>query len=104
MNGVRNCLGFTGTWKGARVSVQATGMGQPSMAIYAQELFDDYDVRTIIRVGTCGALADGLALGSLLVADGVLAEDGTSRALGSTGTLRGRTACARRSRTRPTAM
>ena len=56
-NDVRGMLGFTGTYRGIRVSAQGSGMGQPSMAIYAQELFDDYDVQTIIRVGTCGALS-----------------------------------------------
>lgn len=56
VNSVRNCLGFTGMWKGARVSVQATGMGQPSTAIYVHELLNTYGVKTLIRVGTCGGL------------------------------------------------
>lgn len=56
VNSVRNCLGFTGTWKGKPVSVQATGMGQPSTAIYVHELIEVYGVRTLIRVGTCGGL------------------------------------------------
>lgn len=56
VNSVRNCLGFTGTWKGKPVSVQATGMGQPSTAIYVHELIEIYGVRTLIRVGTCGGL------------------------------------------------
>lgn len=56
VNSVRNCLGFTGKWKGRRVSVQATGMGQPSTAIYVHELINVYDVKTLVRVGTCGGL------------------------------------------------
>jgi purine-nucleoside phosphorylase, family 1 (deoD) len=56
VNSVRNCLGFTGTYKGKRVSVQATGMGQPSLSIYVHELINSYGVKTLIRVGTCGGL------------------------------------------------
>ena len=55
-NTVRNMLGFTGTWNGHRVSVQGSGMGQPSLSIYANELFKDYGVQQAIRVGTCGGL------------------------------------------------
>lgn len=53
---VRNMLGFTGTYQGRRISVQGTGMGAPSIGIYAYELFNDYDVQTAIRVGTSGGL------------------------------------------------
>lgn len=56
VNAVRNCLGFTGRWKGRPVSVQATGMGQPSTAIYVHELINVYGVKTLVRVGTCGGL------------------------------------------------
>lgn len=56
VNSVRNCLGYTGTWKGKPVSVQATGMGQPSLSIYVHELINVYDAKTLIRVGTCGGL------------------------------------------------
>ena len=51
---VRGMLGFTGTWHGQPVSVQGSGMGQPSLAIYADELFREYDVQSIIRVGSAG--------------------------------------------------
>ena len=54
---VRNMLGFTGTFQGKRVSVQGTGMGAPSIGIYAYELFNDYAVQSAIRVGTSGGLA-----------------------------------------------
>lgn len=55
-NSVRNMLGFTGTVSGKRVSVQGTGMGAPSIGIYAYELFNDYGVQKAIRVGTSGGL------------------------------------------------
>lgn len=57
-NDVRGMLGYTGTYAGVRVSAQGSGMGQPSMAIYAHELFSDYDVQSVIRVGTCGAISE----------------------------------------------
>ncbi|MGY2875916.1 purine-nucleoside phosphorylase [Marmoricola sp. URHA0025 HA25] len=67
---VRGMLGFTGTWKGQPVSVQGSGMGQPSMAIYVNELFAEYDVQAIVRVGSCGALTEELALRDLVLASG----------------------------------
>ncbi len=65
---VRNMLGFTGTYAGHRISVQGTGMGHPSLAIYAHELMAEYGVRTLVRVGSCGALSDALALRSVVLA------------------------------------
>src|ERR1700749_807189 len=56
VNSVRNCLGYTGTWNGKPVSVQATGMGQPSLSIYVHELINEYGARRLIRIGTCGGL------------------------------------------------
>ncbi|MCR5289159.1 MAG: purine-nucleoside phosphorylase [Treponema sp.] len=55
-NEVRGMYGFTGTYKGKKVSVQGTGMGQPSLSIYVNELFQFYGVQTAIRIGTCGAI------------------------------------------------
>ncbi len=55
-NTVRNMFGFTGTYKGKPISVQGTGMGVPSLSIYVTELFQEFDVQTAIRVGTCGGL------------------------------------------------
>ena len=52
---VRNMFGFTGTYNGVPVSVQGSGMGMPSASIYAHELVNEYGVKTLIRVGTCGA-------------------------------------------------
>lgn len=57
-NKVRGMLGFTGTYKGVRISVQGSGMGVPSMGIYSKELFDGYDVNNIIRIGSAGSLAN----------------------------------------------
>lgn len=65
---VRNMLGFTGTFRGERVSVQGTGMGQPSLAIYVHELLDSYGARTLVRVGSCGALTADLALRDVVLA------------------------------------
>jgi purine-nucleoside phosphorylase len=65
---VRNMLGFTGRYRGEPVSVQGSGMGQPSMAIYANELFADYAVQHVIRVGSCGALTETLQLRDLVLA------------------------------------
>jgi purine-nucleoside phosphorylase len=67
---VRGMLGFTGTWRGHPVSVQGSGMGQPSLAIYATELFREYDVQSIIRVGSCGALSDRVAVRDVVIASG----------------------------------
>jgi purine-nucleoside phosphorylase len=55
-NKVRNMFGFTGTYKGERVSVMGTGMGMPSLSIYVNELIRDYGCRKLVRVGTCGGL------------------------------------------------
>ncbi len=71
---VRGMLGFTGTWHGHRVSVQGSGMGQPSLAIYANELFRDYDVTTVVRVGSCGALTEKLAVRDLVIASGACTD------------------------------
>ncbi len=67
---VRNMLGYTGKYKGKKVSVQGTGMGQSSLAIYVHELIHDYNVKTIIRIGTCGALKTDIKLGEIIIAQG----------------------------------
>lgn len=68
VNSVRNCLGYTGTYKGKRVSVQATGMGQPSLSIYVHELINVYGLKTLIRVGTCGGLNARVKVRDLILA------------------------------------
>lgn len=67
-NEVRGMLGYTGTYKGVPVSVQGSGMGIPSIGIYSWELFNEYDVDNIIRVGTAGAIADNVNLREVLIA------------------------------------
>lgn len=64
---VRNMLGFTGTYRGQRVSVQGTGMGQPSMSIYVHELLAEYGVSTMIRVGSCGGLVENISLRDVVI-------------------------------------
>jgi purine-nucleoside phosphorylase len=68
VNSVRNCLGYTGRYKGNLVSVQASGMGHASLGIYAHELFNFYDVQNIIRVGTCGGISEKVNVGDIVVA------------------------------------
>ena len=68
VNSIRNMLGFTGNFRGERVSIMGSGMGMPSIGIYAHELFDYYGVKQIIRVGTCGGLLDDMRLGDLVLA------------------------------------
>lgn len=68
VNGVRNMLAFTGQWRGRPVSVMGSGMGMPSISIYAHELFAEFGVERIVRVGTCGALHANMALGDLVLA------------------------------------
>lgn len=76
---VRGMLGFTGTWRGHPVSVQGSGMGQPSMAIYVTELFVEYDVRSIIRVGSCGGLSERVAIRDLVIASGACTDSAMNR-------------------------
>lgn len=81
----RGLWGYTGDARdGAPLTVQSTGMGGPSAAIVAEELIG-LGARTLIRIGTCGALVEGLALGTLLPVEASLAADGASRALGADG-------------------
>lgn len=70
VNDVRGMLGFTGTYKGHRVSVQGSGMGIPSMSIYVNELATVYGVKNIMRVGSFGAMADDIELGDVVLASG----------------------------------
>ena len=70
VNAVRNCLGYTGNWKGKPVSVQATGMGQPSISIYVHELINVYGVQNLIRIGTCGGLNTKVKVRDLVIAQG----------------------------------
>src|SRR6476659_8158669 len=76
---VRGMLGYTGTWHGQPVSVQGSGMGQHSLAIYANELFDSYDVQSIVRVGSCGALSEKLAVRDIVIASGACTDSSMNR-------------------------
>ncbi len=66
-NEVRGMLGFTGTYKGVPVSVQGSGMGMPSMGIYSHELYSEYDVENIIRIGTAGSIAEIINLREVII-------------------------------------
>lgn len=74
VTGVRNMLGFTGTYKGVPVSVQGSGMGGPSIGIYSYELYRFYGVEHVIRVGTAGSLREDLRIGDLCVALGACTD------------------------------
>jgi len=76
---VRSMYGFTGTWQGHRVSVQGSGMGQPSMAIYVNELFNEYDVQTIVRTGSCGGVSPDLGLRDIVIASGACTDSSMNR-------------------------
>ncbi|MEO0938165.1 MAG: purine-nucleoside phosphorylase [Pseudomonadota bacterium] len=68
VNEVRGMLGFTGTWRGHRVSIHGSGMGMPSLSIYANELIRDYGAKTLIRIGSCGGMQPHVALRDVIVA------------------------------------
>ncbi len=70
VNNVRGVNGFTGTYKGKRVSVMASGMGQPSIGIYSYELFNFYGVENIIRIGSCGSFHKDLHVRDIILAQG----------------------------------
>ena len=67
-NEVRNMFGYTGTYKGKRISVQGTGMGVPSISIYVTELMSEYDVQKLIRVGTCGSIHKDVKVRDVILA------------------------------------
>ena len=73
-NNVRGMLGFTGTYKGKPVSVMGHGMGIPSIGIYTYELFNFYGVKSIVRIGSCGACHKGLKIGDLVLAMGACTD------------------------------
>lgn len=70
VNKVRNMFAYTGTYNGKEVSVMGSGMGMPSMGIYSYELFSEYDVDKIIRVGTCGSYMEEVRVGDIILANG----------------------------------
>ncbi len=78
-NEVRGMYGYTGSYRGQPVSVQGSGMGLPSLSIYVTELFTEYDVRTVVRVGSCGALTEELRLRDLVIASGACTDSSMNR-------------------------
>jgi purine-nucleoside phosphorylase len=76
---VRGMYGYTGTWHGRRVSVQGSGMGQPSLAIYVNEMFSEYGVESVVRVGSCGALTEKVAIRDMVIASGACTDSAMNR-------------------------
>lgn len=85
-NSVRNMLGFTGTYKGKRVSVMGTGMGCPSIGIYSYELIHFYGVKNLIRVGSCGSIQEHVKVGELVMAMGASTDGNYAHQYGLPGT------------------
>jgi purine-nucleoside phosphorylase len=76
---VRNMEGYTGTYRGRRVSVMGSGMGIPSILIYATELIREYGVTTLIRIGSCGGIHPDLALRDIVIASGASTDSNANR-------------------------
>lgn len=68
VNGVRGMLGFTGSWRGNRVTIHGSGMGMPSLSIYANELISRYGAKTLIRIGSCGAMQEHVGMRDVILA------------------------------------
>ncbi len=79
VNDVRNMFGYTGTYKGTRISVMGSGMGIPSCSIYATELIRDYGVKNLIRVGTCGAVSTDVKVRDVLIGMGACTDSQVNR-------------------------
>lgn len=80
INSIRNMLGFTGEYRGKRVSVMGTGMGIPSMSIYVTELVKFYGVQQLLRVGSCGALSPDVNVRDIVIGMGACTDSGVNRA------------------------
>ena len=85
-NAVRNAFGYTGTYKGRKVSVMGTGMGMPSIGIYSFELIHTYGVKNLIRVGSCGAFQEHLKLYDILIGMGASTNSNFASQYGLPGT------------------
>jgi purine-nucleoside phosphorylase len=81
VNEVRGMLGYTGTWRGRRVTIHGSGMGMASLSIYANELIRDYGAKTLIRVGSAGAMQPGLGLRDIVLAMGCTTLSTPSRGI-----------------------
>jgi len=82
INSVRNMLGYTGTYKGKKITVMGSGMGMPSIGIYSYELFKFYDVDTIIRIGSAGAYSPDLKLYDVVLAKAAWSESTYAKTMG----------------------
>jgi purine-nucleoside phosphorylase len=80
VTGVRNMYGFTGTYKGKPVSIMGSGMGIPSMSIYARELIVSFGVKNIIRIGTCGGIGTDIKIRDVIFAQGASTDSNVNRA------------------------
>lgn len=87
VNNVRGVNGHTGLYKGKRVSVMASGMGMPSMGIYSHELFNFYDVKNIIRIGSAGGIGENVKLRDIVLGSGACTNSNYASQYGITGTF-----------------
>ena len=76
---VRNMLGYTGTYKGKKISVQGTGMGVPSISIYVTELITEYGAENLVRIGTCGSMQTDVKLREVIMAQGSCTDSNVNR-------------------------
>ena len=86
-NEVRGMYGFTGTYRGRKVSVMGTGMGIPSIALYSYELIHVFDVKNLIRVGSCGTIQSGIDLYDIVIAQGASTDSNYLTQFGVPGTF-----------------
>lgn len=87
VNDVRGVQGYTGSWKGVPVTVQASGMGMPSIGIYSWEMYNFYGVESIIRIGSAGAIKDDLNLMDIVAAQGACTDSNFAHQFGLNGTF-----------------
>ena len=87
VNDIRGIQGYTGEYKGKKISVMASGMGIPSIGIYSYELYHAYDVDNIIRVGTCGALLKDINVRDIIVGTGACTDSNYAANFGLNGTI-----------------
>ena len=87
VNNVRGVQGYTGTWKGVPVTVMASGMGIPAISIYSWELYTQYEVENIIRIGSAGAIHDDLQLMDLVIAQAACTNSNFPQSFGTPGTF-----------------
>lgn len=83
---IRGMLGYTGSYEGTPVTVMGSGMGMPSMGIYSYELFTEYDVETIVRIGSCGSYQENVRIRDVILAMGACTNGNYARQYGLPGT------------------